>query len=164
MSGVPSAFIFVLVEVDEAEVLVAPMGLVVVLDLVVVRAAGVWAVVVILVVFVELVLTVPVTGAGVWACTALPPSKLREMRKPMMRFIVKRVKGEKDGPFTPLRTPQLDSNVPIFCRFSQNRRTCFDRPLNPNRTMHSNRHHPPYYIFFTDEKELVFRSRRFGFA
>jgi hypothetical protein len=90
MSGVPSAFIRVLVEVDEAEVLVVPegvaivldlvivpallvvvldllmpAGLVMVLDLVVVRVAGVWAVVVILVVFDELLLIVPVAGMGV---------------------------------------------------------------------------------------------------
>ena len=90
MSGVPSAFIFVLVEVDDIlvlpegvvivldllivpELLVIvldfdmPAGLVIVLDLVVVRVAGVWAVVVIWVVFDELLLIVPVAGMGVWA-------------------------------------------------------------------------------------------------
>lgn len=112
MSGVPSAFILVLVDVDEAEVLVVPegvlmvldfvivpalfvivldllmpAGLVIVLDLTVVRVAGVWAVVVILVVFDELVLIVPVAGMGVWAWAAAPPSKLRETRKPRMRFM-----------------------------------------------------------------------------
>ena len=111
MSGVPSAFIFVLVEVDEAEVLVVPAGvvivldfvivpallvivldllipagLVIVLDLVVVRVAGVWAVVVILVVFDELLLIVPVAGVAVWAWAA-PPSRLSERRKPIMRFM-----------------------------------------------------------------------------
>ena len=114
MSGVPSAFILVLVEVAEAEVLVVPAGvvivldlvvvpallvvvpdllmpagLVIVLDLVVVRVAGVWAVVVILVVFDELLLIVPVAGMGVWAWAAAPPSKLSDKRKPMMRFMIK---------------------------------------------------------------------------
>lgn len=100
MSGVPSAFIFMLVEVDEVEVLVMPegvvivldllipAGLVIVLDLVVVRVAG--AVVVILVVFDELLLIVPVAGIGVWAWTAAPPSRLRETRKPMIRFMIKK--------------------------------------------------------------------------
>ena len=104
-----------LVEVDEVEVLVMPegvvmvldlfivpalllvvldllmpAGLVIVLDLVVVRVAGVWAVVVILVVFDELLLIVPVAGMGVWAWTAAPPSRLRETRKPIIRFMIKK--------------------------------------------------------------------------
>jgi len=116
MSGVPSAFIFVLVEVDdEAAVLVVPEGMdivldlvivpaplvvvldllmpagfCIVLDLVVVRVAGVWAVVVILVVFDELLLIVPVAGMGVWAWAAAPPSRLSETRKPIMRFMMKK--------------------------------------------------------------------------
>ena len=119
MSGVPSAFILVLVEVevDEAEDfvmpegvvmvldlvivpalfvvlldLLMPAGLVIVLDLVVVRVAGVWAVVVILVVFDELVLIVPVAGVAVWAWAAAP-SRLSETRKPRMRFMLKRMSG-----------------------------------------------------------------------
>ena len=83
MSGVPSAFILVLVEVDEAEVLVVPAGVVIVLDLVVVPA--------LLVIVLDLLipaglLIVPVAGTAVWAWAA-PPSRLSEMRKPMMRFI-----------------------------------------------------------------------------
>lgn len=114
----PSAFILVLVAVDEDEVLVMPEGVVIVLDLlivpallvvvldllmpagfcivldlVVVRVAGVWAVVVIWVVFDELLLIVPVAGMGVWAWVAAPPSRLSETRKPIMRFMVKKVRG-----------------------------------------------------------------------
>lgn len=122
MSGVPSAFIFVLVEVEDDILvfpegvlmvldltvvpallvivldLLMPAGLVIVLDLTVVRVAGVWAVVVILVVFDELLLIVPVAGTEVWAWAAAPPSKLRETRKPIIRFMMKKVKGgEKVG-------------------------------------------------------------------
>lgn len=115
MSGVPSAFILVLVEVfvmPEGVVIVLdllvapalwvvvldlliPAGLVIVLDLVVVRVAGVWAVVVILVVLDELVLIVPAApvvvdiGVVVWAW-ATPPNRLKETRKPRMRFIMKK--------------------------------------------------------------------------
>ena len=116
MSGVPSAFIFVLVEVEDDILvfpdgvlmvldltvvpallvivldLLMPAGLVIVLDLTVVRVAGIWAVV-ILVVFDELLLIVPVAGTGVWAWAAAPPSKLRETRKPIIRFMMKKVKG-----------------------------------------------------------------------
>jgi hypothetical protein len=119
----------VLVEVDEAAVLVMPegvvmvpdllivpallvvlldllmpAGLVIVLDFVVTRVAGVWAVVVILVVFDELLLIVPVAagvGVAVWAWAAAPPSRLSETRKPRMRFMIKKGKRvRKAGPYT----------------------------------------------------------------
>jgi hypothetical protein len=76
-----------------------PAGLVIVVDLVVIFVAGACEVV-ILVVFDELalmVLVVPVVaGAVVWARAAEPPSRLRETRKPRMRFIrMKSEGGEK---------------------------------------------------------------------
>ena len=111
MSGVPSAFILVLDEVlvmPEGVVIVLdllmvaplfvvvadllmPAGLVMVLDLVVVLVAGVCAVVLVDT-FEELVLilVVEVAGmvaAGVWARAAVPPSRLKESRKPRMRFM-----------------------------------------------------------------------------
>ena len=124
MSGVPSAFMCVLVLVL-VEVLVMPEGVVMVLDLLivpeplvmvldllmpagllivldftVVRVAGVWTWWV--VVFDELVLirVVEAAGAGavagVWA-RATPLSKLRETRNPKMRFMIFEMKGEKMG-------------------------------------------------------------------
>lgn len=112
MSGVPSAFIFVLVEVlvvpegmvmvldwlmvawffVEVDDLLRPAGLLIVLDFVVTFVPGVWVLVV--VVFDELLL-IEVAGAGAgvaagaWARAAELPSKLREMRKPNRRFIRK---------------------------------------------------------------------------
>ncbi|GAB3725525.1 hypothetical protein GCM10027594_07020 [Hymenobacter agri] len=94
-----------------------PAGLVIVDDLVVTFVAGACEVV-ILVVFDELaliVLVVPVlAGAVVWARAAEPPSRLRETRRPRMRFITGNVKGVRNGPSTALRALRLGSNVPIF--------------------------------------------------
>ena len=117
MSGVPSAFILVLVEVlvmPEGVVmvldllvvalpfvvvddLVMPAGLPIVLDFVVV--AGVWDVRV--VIFDELLLILVVAGvvgvaAGTCAKATEPPSRLKETRKLRMRFIKKsEMKGER---------------------------------------------------------------------
>ena len=106
MSGVPSAFILVLVEV-----LLIPEGVVIdLLRVVLVLVAGVWPVavvevvdfdivapgLVVVVIFDELLRTVvlaggvvpPVAGAVVWAKVAeVPPSRLSETRKPKRRFI-----------------------------------------------------------------------------
>ena len=116
MSGVPSAFILVLVDVlvmPEGVVilldllmvavplvvvldLVMPAGLVMVLDFTVVFVAGTWAVRV--VIFDELVLILVVAAAGiaagVWAWATALPSRLSETRKPTMRFIYREIKGE----------------------------------------------------------------------
>jgi hypothetical protein len=65
-----------------------PAGLVIVLDLVVTFVPG-WVVLVVIV-FDELLLIVPVAGcvaAGVWAWATEAPSMLRERRKPKMHFI-----------------------------------------------------------------------------
>ena len=112
MSAVPSAFILVLDEVEDDDVLVLPEGVVIVLDLVMVPeplvvvldllmpaglvmvldlvvtfVPGVWVERV--VVFDEVLLMVLVAGVAVWACTAELPSRLRETRKPRMRFIIR---------------------------------------------------------------------------
>ena len=112
ISAVPSAFILVLDEVDDDDILVLPegvvivldlvmvpeplvvvldllmpAGLVMVLDLVVTLVPGVWVERV--VVFDEVLLMVLVAGVAVWACTTELPSRLRETRKPRMRFIIR---------------------------------------------------------------------------
>jgi hypothetical protein len=72
---------WLLVAVDD---LVMPAGLVVVVDLVVVLAAGAWDVVT----FDELVLVLEVAvTVGVWAKATEPPNRLKETRKLRMRFI-----------------------------------------------------------------------------
>ena len=113
MSAVPSAFILVLLDVEEVDDLVMPEGVVIVLDLLIVPElllmvddfdipAGLvivldfvvtfvpgWVVLVV-VVFEALLLIVPVAAgvaAGVWALATEAPSRLRERRKPKMRFI-----------------------------------------------------------------------------
>ena len=116
MSGVPSAFILVLVEVDDlvmpegvavvldllmvaepfvmVDDLVMPAGLLIVLDFVVTFALG-WVVLLVVVIFDELLLIGAVAGvaagavAGVWARAAVEPSRLSETRNPKMRFIKK---------------------------------------------------------------------------
>ena len=119
MSGVPSAFILVLVEVDDlvtpegvavvldllmvaepfvmVDDLVMPTGLFIVLDFVVTLVPG-WVVLLVVVIFDELPLIV-VAGAvvGVWARAAVEPSRLSETRSPKMRFIKKGVDGENMG-------------------------------------------------------------------
>ncbi|GAB3584728.1 hypothetical protein GCM10027345_32130 [Hymenobacter daeguensis] len=106
MSAVPSAFTCVLLEVDD--VLVMPEGVVMVLDLLIVPALLVvvddfdmpagfcmvldfvvtfvpgWVVLVV-VVFDELL----IVAAGAWAWETVLPSRLRERRKPKMRFIIR---------------------------------------------------------------------------
>jgi hypothetical protein len=73
-----------LLMVDDFDI---PAGLVIVLDFVVTFVPG-W--VVLVVVVFELLLIVPVAAgvvAGVWAWATEAPSRLRERRKPKMRFI-----------------------------------------------------------------------------
>jgi hypothetical protein len=115
MSGVPSAFMRVLLDADDVLVmpegvvmvldlliepellvivldLVMPAGFCVVLDFTVVFAPG-W-VVLMVVIFVELLLDVAggaaCDGTAVWARAAVPPNKLRERRKPRMRFMLRK--------------------------------------------------------------------------
>jgi hypothetical protein len=79
-----------LVIVDDFDI---PAGLVIVLDFVVTFVPG-W--VVLVVIFDELLLIVPAAGGvatGVWAETTEPPSRLKETRKPRMRFIKLRIEG-----------------------------------------------------------------------
>lgn len=106
MSAVPSAFMCVLLDVDD--VLVMPEGVVMVLDLLVVPVllvavldlvmpAGFCIVLdftvvlvpgwVVLVVMVDELLLVWVE-AGVWAKAAEPPNRLRDTRKPRIRFML----------------------------------------------------------------------------
>ena len=106
MSAVPSAFMRVLVEVEDlvmpegvvivpellliVDDLLMPAGFVMVLDFVVVRVAG--ACEALVVIFDELLLIrvfVEAEGiaAGAWARAAVPPSRLRERRKPKIRFM-----------------------------------------------------------------------------
>ena len=137
----PSAFILVLVDVEELDLvmpegvvivfdllvvaeplvivldLVMPAGLLIVLDFVVTLVAGVWAVRV--VIFDELVLIVVVladgVGAGVWAKAAEPLNKASETRKPRMRFIKDKVRVRvRNTLSTPCSTMQKVSNVAIF--------------------------------------------------
>lgn len=74
-----------------------PAGLVIVLDFVVVVVAGacvVWVDIfdVLLLIFEVEVAAGAVVGVAVWAWAA-PPNKLRETRKPIMRFIKKKNEG-----------------------------------------------------------------------
>jgi len=113
MSALPSAFTRVLLDVED---FVMPEGVVMVLDLLIVPALLVvvldfdmpagfcivvdfvvtfvpgWVVLVV-VIFVELLLDVAggaaCEGMAVWATAAVPPSKLRETRKPRIRFMLK---------------------------------------------------------------------------
>ena len=166
----PSAFILVLVDVEELDLvmpegvvivldllvvaeplvivldLVMPAGLLIVLDFVVTLVAGVWAVRV--VIFDELVLIVVVladgVGTGVWAKAAEPLNKTSETRKPRMRFIKDKVRV-RNTLSTPYSTMQKVSNVAIFSFWPWLGSAARQR-LNPTQFAASNWHHCTVYF------------------
>ena len=120
MSAVPSAFMRVLVEVEDlvmpegvvivldllivpellliVDDLLMPAGFVIVLDFVVVRVAG--ACEALVVIFDELLLIqvfVEAGGmaAGVWVRAKVPPNRLRKRRKPKMRSMTRNKRRQK---------------------------------------------------------------------